>query len=265
MKLLVQGDDYGFTKGVTLGMLEGIDHGVLTCSGLFANMPDAEWAAAQMRARPDFCWGIDFNLVTGPCCADPRQIPHFVDVAGNFIRSGITVRDPRWQSEVGRRAMFPFEECYLEIRAQFDRYVKLVGKKPGYLNGHSINHENLTAAIRQLAREEALPYTNDILEQFHFAWAVDIGGNEATTKKIFDPARQVNRNPLQYFMDHADDYLKHEYVFAGGHPGYVDAALFSQTSLSIERCRDLEMVLSPVLKQWIKEHQVELISYADLI
>lgn len=43
MKLLVQGDDYGFTKGVTLGMLEGIDHGVLTCSGLFANMPDAEW------------------------------------------------------------------------------------------------------------------------------------------------------------------------------------------------------------------------------
>ena len=82
MKLLVQGDDYGFTKGVTLGMLEGIDHGVLTCSGLFANMPDAEWAAAQMRARPDFCWGIDFNLVTGPCCADPRQIPHFVDAAG---------------------------------------------------------------------------------------------------------------------------------------------------------------------------------------
>ena len=69
MKLLVQGDDYGFTKGVTLGMLEGIDHGVLTCSGLFANMPDAEWAAAQMRARPDFCWGIDFNLVTGPCCS----------------------------------------------------------------------------------------------------------------------------------------------------------------------------------------------------
>ena len=48
MKLLVQGDDYGFTKGVTLGMLEGIDHGVLTCSGLFVNMPDAEWAAAQM-------------------------------------------------------------------------------------------------------------------------------------------------------------------------------------------------------------------------
>ena len=54
MKLLVQGDDYGFTKGVMWGMLEGIDHGVLTCSGLFANVPNAELAAAQMRLRPDF-------------------------------------------------------------------------------------------------------------------------------------------------------------------------------------------------------------------
>lgn len=92
MKLLVQGDDYGFTKGVTLGMLEGIDHGVLTCSGLFAQYAGCGMGGRADARRPDFCWGIDFNLVTGPCCADPRQIPHFVDAAGNFIRSGITVR-----------------------------------------------------------------------------------------------------------------------------------------------------------------------------
>lgn len=265
MKLLIQGDDYGFTKGVMWGMLEGIDHGVLTCSGLFANVPNAELAAAQMRLRPDFCWGIDFNLVAGPCCADPKKIPHFVDASGNFIRSNITVKDPRWQSEAGRREMFPYEECYLEVRAQFDRYVQLVGKKPGYLNGHSINHENLTEAIRQLSKEEKIPYTNDILQEFNFVWAVDISGNEATTAKVFDPMNQVNRNPLKFFMEHAEEYLQHEYVFAAGHPGYVDAELFAQTSLSIERCRDLEMVLSPVLKKWIDENPVELISYRDLI
>ena len=38
MKLLVQGDDYGFTKGVTYGMIDAIDNGILTCTGMFANM-----------------------------------------------------------------------------------------------------------------------------------------------------------------------------------------------------------------------------------
>ena len=33
-KLIVQGDDFGFTRGVTYGILEGIDHGVLTASGM---------------------------------------------------------------------------------------------------------------------------------------------------------------------------------------------------------------------------------------
>lgn len=264
MKLLVQGDDYGFTKAVTAGMLEGIDHGVITCSGLFANVPNAEEAAKFMKERPNFCWGIDFNLVAGPSCANPKDIPHLVDKSGNFIRSSVTVQDIRWQSEEGRRKMFPYEECYKEVRAQFDRFVKLVGKKPGYLNGHSIGHENLTEAIRQLSKEENILYSNDVCEEKDFVWAIDIKKNEATTKKVFDPMAQVNRNPLKYFMDHAEEYLKHEYVLAGGHPGYVDAELFNLTSLSIERCRDLEMFLSPILKQWIQDNDVELISYYDL-
>ena len=29
MKLLVQGDDFGFTRGVTYGIIDFIDHGIL--------------------------------------------------------------------------------------------------------------------------------------------------------------------------------------------------------------------------------------------
>ena len=66
MKLLVQGDDYGFTKGVTYGIIEAIDNGILTCTGMFTNMEIAPWAAQFIKERPDFCFGIDFNLVAGP-------------------------------------------------------------------------------------------------------------------------------------------------------------------------------------------------------
>ena len=38
MKLLVQGDDYGFTKAVTYGIREGIQNGILRNTGLFTNI-----------------------------------------------------------------------------------------------------------------------------------------------------------------------------------------------------------------------------------
>ncbi|MBQ1775470.1 MAG: ChbG/HpnK family deacetylase, partial [Erysipelotrichaceae bacterium] len=40
-KILFQGDDFGFTRGVTLGIVDSIDRGVLRNTGLFANMPSA--------------------------------------------------------------------------------------------------------------------------------------------------------------------------------------------------------------------------------
>ena len=37
-KILFQGDDFGFTRGVTLGIVDSIDRGVLRNTGLFANI-----------------------------------------------------------------------------------------------------------------------------------------------------------------------------------------------------------------------------------
>ena len=47
-KLLIQGDDFGFTKGVTYGIADAIDCGVLRNTGLFANMPAAALAAEPL-------------------------------------------------------------------------------------------------------------------------------------------------------------------------------------------------------------------------
>ena len=46
MKLLTQSDDYGFTRGVTCGILDAIENGVVRNTGLFVNMPESEHAAS---------------------------------------------------------------------------------------------------------------------------------------------------------------------------------------------------------------------------
>ena len=173
-KLLVQGDDYGFTKAVTLGIVEGIDNGILRNTGLFANMPSAEFAVSFMKDRPQVCFGIDFNIVSGPSVSDPKDIPHLVDENGEFIRSGVRVKDPMFRTEEGRRAMFPFEETYREIRAQYDRFVELTGKKPGYLHGHSLSHEHYMEAIRRVSEETGVPYSADIKKKYGFRSQFDL-------------------------------------------------------------------------------------------
>lgn len=263
MRLITKGDDYGFTKAVTLGIIEGIDNGILRNTGLFTNMPAAKLAAQLMKGREFACFGIDFNLVSGPCVSNPKDIPHLVDENGWFIRSGIRIKDPRWQTEEGRREMFPAEEVYREIRAQFDRFVELTGENPGYLNGHSLSYETFREAIHQLSEETGVMFSNDIIEKLNIK-RYGTRRSTASKNKTFDPLEQLNKPVLQYVLEDSEEMLKSEYGMIGGHPGYVDAELLSLTSLSLERVRDLEMLTVPEIKKLIEENNIELVTFAQL-
>lgn len=204
MKLLVQGDDYGFTKGVTYGIIEAIDNGILTCTGMFTNMEIAPWAAQFIKERPDFCFGIDFNLVAGPSCAPAEKIPHLVDEKGRLIRSNIRIHDPRWQSEEGRAELFPYDEVYTEIKAQYDRFIELTGRKPGYLNGHSIVAETMLKAMRKVAEDEDLPFAFDFMQMAFTTFSLPEEEDEktnASVSKVFDPQAQLKKDPLGKFPE----------------------------------------------------------------
>ena len=265
-KILFQGDDFGFTRGVTLGLVDSIDRGVLRNTGLFANMPSAEFAVSFMKDRPQACFGIDFNLVSGPSCADPKLIPHLVDENGQFIRSGVRTRDERWKSEEGRAELFPYEEVKTEILAQFNRFVELTGRKPEYLHEHSISSENYRRVIEELSIEEGIPYSSKIWRQLKMDGPLNklFSFSMASQKKVFDPNDQLNKNTVEQFFSVADELLENERSVFCCHPGYVDAELLGLTTLSLERAKDAEMMMSERVISWVKENNVELITYREL-
>lgn len=262
MKLLVQADDFGFTRAVTYGIVDCIDLGVVRNTGLFANMPCAEFAVSFMKDRSHVCFGIDFNIVSGPCCANPSLIPHLVDKDGNFIRSSQRMSDPRIKSEEGRKEMFPYEEVYCELKAQYQRFVDLTGKQPGYLHEHSLPVETYVKAIRQISQETGIVFSEDAIAKYDIAmW---LHNTEGTMKKEFDPLSQLHVRPFDKVIQNQAYLLSHEYAMIGGHAGYVDEALLHLSSLSLERFKDAQMLMSDTLNEWIKTHEVELITYADL-
>lgn len=264
MKLLVQGDDFGFTKGVTLGIIEGIDNGILRNTGMFTNMPAAVLAAELMKGREHACFGIDFNLVAGKPVSDPKEVPHLVDENGIFIKSGVRLRDPRWQTEEGRREMFPAEEVTKEIRAQYNRFIELTGQKPGYLHGHSISYETYNEAIMELSKETGIPYSMKFLKEKGVVMA-GMHFSNASKNKTFDPNEQLSKDTKADVLRDKDLILNAELAMVIGHPGFMDADLLSMTSLSIERVKDLAMMTDPEIKKFVEDNNIELITYRDLL
>ena len=265
-KILFQGDDFGFTRGVTLGIVDSIDRGVLRNTGLFSNMPSAEFAVSFMKDRPQACFGIDFNLVAGPCVSDPKDIPHLVDENGVFLKSGLRVRDPRWQSVEGRAELFPYDEVNRELRAQFRRFVELTGRKPEYLHEHSISSENYRKVIHEISVEEDIPYSSEIWKELNMDGPLSrlFASSLASSKKVFDPNDQLNKDTVEQFFSIAEELLDNELSVFGCHPGYVDADLLTLTTLSLERAKDAEMMMSDKVRAFIEKNNVELITYRDL-
>ena len=86
----------------------------------------------------------------------------------------------------------------------------------------------------------------------------------ASQKKVFDPNDQLNKDTVEQFFSVADELKENGTSVFGCHPGYVDAELLTLTTLSLERCKDAEMMMSDRVKQWVKDNNVELITYRDL-
>lgn len=82
--LIINADDFGFSPGITDGIIAAHRHGILTSTTLMTNMPDALRAIALAGENPALGVGIHLVLSQGrPITAHLRSL---VDGQGNFAR-----------------------------------------------------------------------------------------------------------------------------------------------------------------------------------
>lgn len=257
MKLLVKADDYALSDAVAEGILKGIRNGIITCTGLMTNLDGSEvYAKKMINEFPDFCMGIDINLVGGNSVTDPALIPHLTHTDGSFISSIERYQDPHWP-EIDP---YPYEETRLEVVNQIEKFIQFTGKKPSYIGGHSIGTPTIHKVIAEVADEYGL-LNVDINQPINNLFVRPKG---TYNKKPFPLEEQLKASPIDFIMNQIDDLKNEEYVMIGGHPGYVDNELFKRSSYTLIRIKDLEMVTSNRIKKWIIENDVELISFNDV-
>ncbi|MCF0110123.1 MAG: ChbG/HpnK family deacetylase [Erysipelotrichaceae bacterium] len=256
MKLLAQSDDYGITRAQALGCLDAIRHGIIRNTGMFTNMP---WAAEVVEwIRPylnDIAFGVDLNASTGPALLPKEEIPSLVHDDGTFLTSRENRALDTAENEYDHVV---YEDLYKEFEAQIQKYIELVGKKPDYLHGHAYGTETTRQVSLDLAHKYGVPYSMTVIEQN--------GGRSQMSWYINPPTyeNQVKSSLEDFLLEDKGGYLGKEFAALICHTGYVDKTIFELSSYNIYRAMDLAAVTSPKVLQWVKDNNIELITYKDV-
>ncbi|MCD8028863.1 MAG: ChbG/HpnK family deacetylase, partial [Erysipelotrichaceae bacterium] len=163
---------------------------------------------------------------------------------------------------------FPYEEVHLEVVAQVEKFITLVGRKPAYLNGHAFRSPNFSKALKDVADEYGLICMDEIVDKYDLKnCGFKSSGKFAQGwyQMPFKNDTQLDTNAEQFFIDHFDELLVRDVSYVICHPGYVSMDLMECPTLNLVRMKDLQMCISPRVKELIEKNHVELISIKEFV
>lgn len=264
MELLFQADDYGLTESTTCGILKGIREGLIRNTGLFVNMPASVFAAQQIPTYPNVCFGQDINLVSGKPITDPVLIPSLVNDCGELISSVIRMREGKLLDKKGNVYYFEkdpyvYEEVLLEIENQVKRFIELVGRKPGYLHGHSLSTPNTSKAMKVIAEKYGLILSYQAWEN-HRIDRLPVDWNPKPFSFEAQMMTDVEENLLRV-LEEAKDKERCAFIC---HAGFIESDLFDYTTYTAIRMKDLKAATSIKIRKYVEDSKIKLITYDDL-
>jgi len=133
---IVNGDDFGASRGINRGIVEAHCHGVLSSTSLMVNRPASEEAAILSRELPELSIGLHVNITT----EDGELV---VDLAAP-------------------------DECRAELYRQLERFQDLMGRLPTHIDSHHNVHRSpqLLPHFLDLAQQYRLPLREHSLVRY---------------------------------------------------------------------------------------------------
>lgn len=245
-KLLIRADDLGFSEAVNYGIEKTVRDGLIKNCGVMVNMPATEHAVRLFSEIP-CCLGLHCNVSVGyPLCA-AQDVPTLVDEKGMFHNS------KKYRNAAEEFATV--EDFHRELTAQYRRFVELFHRKPSYFEAHAVSSQNLCIALEQVAKE------NDLFYQPFFS-DFTIGNNYVVNVPMhsMEPEYDACRSLMEE-LEKAEDGGCYLYVC---HPGYLDAFLLRNTSLTIPRTEEVDMLCNLQIREWLKQHDFTIVTYDEL-
>lgn len=242
MKLIVNADDYGLCKGVNLGIIEAHKNGIVTSTTLMITMNEVEHGLNLAKNYPDLGIGLHLNCTLGKPLT---KCPSLVKEDGNFYK-------PKENPDQDK---FDEEELYQEFLAQYNLFLEKVKRKPTHIDSHLYAHQKYPKAKRaanRLAVEKDIAIRDDETANYRKAYFY----GEFKCNEIMSPEKAKN-----LIIGKNSEILKHEIVELMCHPAYLDEYICQNSSYNEGRVKELEILTSKEVIEFIKNNNIELINF----
>lgn len=249
IKLIINADDFGYSKGINYGILEGFKNGVVTSTTLMTNMPGTSHAFQLINEYNELL-NVGIHLVLGvgkPLSKNPLSL---IDSKGYFKN----IEKLLIEAEI--------EDIEKEFHLQMEKFISY-GIKPTHIDCHQHSHsnKNIFKIVLDMAKKYKLPVRMLQKNKIHLkknkktfinhAESFDGGFyGDLISKKLFKKIVLKNQN--------------YKTVEIMCHPGYVDQILINNSSYNISRSKELEILTDKEIFDFLKRNTIELISYNDL-
>lgn len=222
-QLIVNADDFGYSKGVNLGILEAHLNGIVTSATIMTNMPGFDHAVELAKQHPTLRVGIHLVLTCGKPVS--TNVSTLVDEKGDFLSL----------SYVKEHRSFSLDDVKREWRAQIQRFLA-TGLIPSHFDSHHHVHtlpellpvvQELSALYKLPVRSSTqgplpnvIPYSNVFVDTFYAS---------GLSEKYFDTL--ANRPDLQGKI-----------VEIMTHPAFLDGDILRGSSYTIDRVKEVELL-----------------------
>jgi len=248
MKLIINSDDFGYSKGHNYGILRAHTHGLLSSTTLMANGSEVHHAIDLALQHPTLDVGIHVVLDFKKPLSDPSTIPSCVDALGNFRKLSL--------EEV---YSLKLDEVKQEIEAQIS-FLTNQGLKLTHMDSHHHvhMHPHLFPTFVQLAKHHDLVLRCVIGEHDEHVKLLE----EAKVNYVMCNATFYKETvSLDFFKPYPKAYEVEELMT---HPAYCDEIILQESSYAYERVVELSVLTSRQLTDILKNQSIEVIKYHHL-
>lgn len=231
MKVIINADDFGYTKAVTKGIIKGYHEGIIRSTTALCNMDDLEYGHSLLKDCPNLAVGVHLTLTLGKSLTKNTTLS---DENGFFYKPNQL-----------KNHVFDLEEVYLEFKAQIEKYIEVFGKKPSHLDSHHGMHDfqNNYTVTKKLAQEYQIP----VRRYSEYLFVSDF----------------VNENISVQGLIKIFEKYKNENIEIMCHPGECDLELYKKSSYVAKRVEELFVLCHQDILDYVEREHIILTNYLE--
>ncbi|AHI54698.1 carbohydrate deacetylase [Listeria ivanovii] len=258
-KLIINSDDFGYSRGVNYGIVDCFNHGILTSTTLMANMPGFSHAVELAKSNSGLGVGVHMTLTCGRSILQNLKT---ITTENGMFKKLAHYKEAGFEIDTG--------ELYQEWDAQIQK-VYASGIVPTHLDSHHHVHTMgpcIEVAL-ELAKKYQLPIRKNFLDDANIPLEgikiVDYFVDDFDYTGLQKEFNKTDEEMAAYFEKLLETMSHFESVEIMCHPAYLDRDIMEGSSLNTARVIEADILMNSTFSKKVKESTtLKLSNYSHL-